>query len=62
MEFWVILGKSDEKLFISFHSFSQVRNTFPNSGNLILLISPVATVKTGENSCEKKWKRINREK
>ena len=48
------------KLFIHFHSFSQVRNTFYFWGNLIPLISPVATVKTGENSCEKKWKGIHR--
>ena len=36
-----ILGKSDEKLFIRFHLLAQVRNVIP-------LISPVATVKTGE--------------
>ena len=56
-----ILGKSDKKLFIFFHSFSQVWNTFLSCGNLISPISPVATVKTGENSCEKKWKGIHRE-
>ena len=57
-----ILGKSDEKLFIFFHLFSQVWNTFPSWWNLIRLISPVATMKTGENFCEKKWKEIHREK
>ena len=41
-----ILWKSDEKLFIFFHSFSQVWNTFPSWGNRIPPISPVATVKT----------------
>ena len=45
-----ILGKSDEKLIIFFHLFSQVWNTFPSWGNLIPLISPVATVKAGEIS------------
>ena len=45
-----ILGKSDEKLFIRFHLLAQVRNVIP-------LISPVATVKTGE----KKWTGILRE-
>ena len=46
-----IPGKSDQKLFTSFHSFSQVRNTFPSWGNRIPLISPVATVKIpGEKS------------
>ena len=54
-EFWRILGKSEPQLFTSFHLFSRpVRNTFPSWGNLIPLISPVATVQTGENSVGKK--------
>ena len=38
-----------------------MRNTFPTCGNIILLITPVATVKTGENYCLKKEKGIIRE-
>ena len=67
-KFWVFWGNSGEfwgnqtKSFpFVFHSFSQVRNTFPSQGNLIPLISPVTTVKTGKNSCEKKLKGIHRE-
>ena len=60
-EFWGNQTKSFSLLFTRFHSFSKVRNTFPFWGNLIPLISPVATVKTGENSGEKKWKGIRRE-
>ena len=41
-------GKLDKKLFIRFHSFFQVRNTFPSWGNLI----PLTTYK---NYCEKKF-------
>ena len=46
-------GKSDENLFMFFQSFSQVWNTVPSWGNLIPLVSPLANVKTGENSFEK---------
>ena len=60
-EFWGNQTESFSLVFTRFHSFSQVRTTFPSWENLILLISPVATVKTGENSGEKKWKGIRRE-
>ena len=60
--FWGNQTKSFSLVFTCFHSFSQRRNTFPSWGNLIPLISPVATVKTDENSGEKKWKGIRREK
>ena len=43
-----ILGKSDKNLFIRFHLLSKMQNT-PFQENLILLISPVATVKTDDN-------------
>ena len=59
-EFWGNQTKSFSLVFTRFHSFSQVRNTFSSRGNLIPLISPVATVKTGENSGEKKWKGIHK--
>ena len=56
-----VQGDSGEIRWKAFYFFSLV---FPGvkyislSGNLIPLISPVATVKTGENSCEKNWKGI----
>ena len=60
-EFWWNSVEIRQKAFHSFHSFSQVQNAFPSWGNLIPLISPVATLKTGENSSEKKGKRSHRE-
>ena len=51
VEFKGILGKSDEKLYFFFTRFPRCEIHWVN---LIPLISLVATVKTGENSCEKK--------
>ena len=52
-------GNQMKKPLIFFHSFSQVRNTFTSSvlGKSNSLISPVATVQSGE----KMWKGIHRE-
>ena len=52
-EFWGNQTKSFSLVFTRFHSFFQVKNTFPSWGNLIPLISSVATVKTGEIFGEK---------
>ena len=47
---------------IQMKRYSQVQNTFASWENLIPLISPVATAKTGENSSEINWERIFWEK